>query len=287
MSDEVDYEKEASALGWVPLEKFKGDEDKWVDAETFVERGKHVMPILKKNNERLREELLTRDAEIDTLKQQLSATNAIVERLEKSYNEGTKRALEAQRKELRASLIEAKKENDVEAELDIQDQLDNLKQAEADAAKKQQEESKTLTKPINQDPDSGFSPEFQAWKKENPWFGTDKKKTKAIMRAAEDLRDEGETATGAEFFELAAERAFPDDGGEEEESPRKPVSKVESGNASRGTSSTRKGSFGSLPKDAQEACMQDADTLVGPGKKFKELKDWQNYYTKVYFGEQV
>ena len=33
--------------------------------------------------------------------------------------------------------------------------------------------------------------------------------------------------------------------------------------------------------------MQDADTLVGPGKKFKELKDWQNYYTKVYFGEQV
>ena len=46
-------EQEARTLGWVPAEEFKGDPNRWVDAETFVERGHTVMPILRKNNERL------------------------------------------------------------------------------------------------------------------------------------------------------------------------------------------------------------------------------------------
>ena len=55
-------EQEARTLGWVPAEEFKGDPNRWVDAETFVERGHTVMPILRKNNERL-ETLVKQQAE--------------------------------------------------------------------------------------------------------------------------------------------------------------------------------------------------------------------------------
>ena len=62
MEGEVNVEQEARTLGWVPQEEFKGDPNRWVDADTFVERGHTVMPILRKNNERL-ETLVKQQAE--------------------------------------------------------------------------------------------------------------------------------------------------------------------------------------------------------------------------------
>lgn len=268
------YEQEASELGWVPLEKFKGDESKWVDAETFVERGKQIMPILKKNNERLRTDLLKRDTEIDTLKSSLGAMQGTLGRLESLHNEGLKRALAEQKADLRRQLIEARRDDDPEAELDIQDKIDATDAQIAEAAK-------PIIQPVVQDPaDSGLSPDFIKWKSENEWFGEDKKKTKLILRAAEDLRDEGETLTGAEFMELAAERAF-----KTEALPGN--SKVEGGSPRGSGSPVRAKGYSSLPKEAQEICMQDAENLVGPNKKFKKVEEWQTYYAKLYHGEAL
>ena len=52
-----DYAAEASAQGWVAKDDYRGNEADWVDAETFVRRGKEIMPILRKNNEKLLKEL--------------------------------------------------------------------------------------------------------------------------------------------------------------------------------------------------------------------------------------
>ena len=58
-------EQEARNLGWVPQEEFRGDPGKWVDAETFVERGHTIMPILKSNNKKLEEQLRSQAAELE------------------------------------------------------------------------------------------------------------------------------------------------------------------------------------------------------------------------------
>lgn len=269
------YVEEASELGWVPLEKFKGDPEKWVDAETFVERGQQIMPILKKNNERLRTDLLKRDNEIGTLRNTLSAMQGTLGRLETLHNEGVQRALKEQKAALTRQLVEARREDDVDEEIRVQEALDLTNTQIAEAAK-------PVAKPEVQTPtDSGLSPDFIKWKNDNPWFGEDKKKTKLILRAAEDLREEGETLVGAEFMDLAAERAF-----KEESTPGN--SKVEGGNP-RGTSTTvvRSKGYASLPKEAQQTCMEDVDNLVGPNKKFKKVEEWQSYYAKLYYGEQV
>lgn len=60
-------EKEARLLGWVPKEDFR-DGDHWVDAETFVKRGKEINPILRKNNEILLKKLDAANAEVAEVK---------------------------------------------------------------------------------------------------------------------------------------------------------------------------------------------------------------------------
>jgi hypothetical protein len=60
--------KEATGQGWVPKEKFKGNEDDWVDASTFVKRGREILPILRKNNENLVRELNQTKASLQEFK---------------------------------------------------------------------------------------------------------------------------------------------------------------------------------------------------------------------------
>lgn len=52
-----DYEAEARAHGWKPLEEFPGDPAKHIDAETFVKRADEVMPLLKKQNASLKRDI--------------------------------------------------------------------------------------------------------------------------------------------------------------------------------------------------------------------------------------
>ena len=56
---EVDEDtlKEAKRQGWVPQEDYTGPEDKWVDAETFVKKGREINAILRKDNEFLKREV--------------------------------------------------------------------------------------------------------------------------------------------------------------------------------------------------------------------------------------
>lgn len=51
---ERDWNAEAIAHGWRPLEEFKGDPRQFVDAETYVKRADEVLPFVKKENKQLR-----------------------------------------------------------------------------------------------------------------------------------------------------------------------------------------------------------------------------------------
>lgn len=283
-----DIESQARQMGWKPQEEFKGDPDKWVDAETYVERGEHVLPLLQANNRRLQQDLLTRDQKIDTLKQELEVTRSIVQGLEKNFTESLERQLKEQRASLKADLKGAIEDRDVDREMEVREQLDQLTEAERVAKQKQEENKKKLEAskptPTDKDTDPNISPDFNAWKEENPWFGgssaEDKKRTRAVIRAAEDLRDEGDTSTGREFFDKALARAEPS-------SDDSPVDKVDGGTS---RSNGRSGSggaktFASLPAEAKKACMDDVDNFVGEDKLFKTEKDWKEYYAKTYYGE--
>jgi hypothetical protein len=271
--------KEAKSLGWVPLEKFRGNKEQWVDADEFVERGKNVMPILRATNDRLRNELLTRDRKIDTLQRTLEGATTAIQRLEAHYTAANKRAVEIAKAQLKEDLKGAIEDRDVDRELEIRDKIEELRVAG--------DKVEPVAKPSDKKdpPSSDLSPEFKEWQDENPWYGEDKKRTKAILRIAEDLRDEGNKLVGKEFMDECLQKL------EEQEAdttttipPQRRPSKVDTGNPAAGGPSSGKG-WNSLPKEAQQACLQDAEELVGPEKRYKSLDDWKKAYTKLYFAE--
>lgn len=273
-----DVVKQAREMGWVPEEEFRGDKARWVSAEEFLEKAEHVLPLMKANNRRLKEELLTRDQKIGTLEQQLQNATVAIERLDKHYSESAKRQVAAAKKELLAQLKDARQEDDVEKEEEIQVKLGELRDAEKAALEKKEE-------PAPKKKDEVVDPDLIAWKEENPWFEVDKKKTKAIIRIAEDLREEGNTLRGRAFYEACAKELERQLGSasKEDESDDEPRASRVSSSPRRGHSSGGR-SFADLPAEAKQACYDDVDSLVGPNKRFKTVDDWKKEYAKIYFG---
>lgn len=269
--DNLAIEKEAKTMGWIPEEQFKGSKDHWVSAEEFVEKGRAVMPILVANNKRLQADRLTMDTKIGTLELKLTDATVALSKLEKHYIEANKRSVEQARKDLLAELKVAREDDDVEGEEAIRDKLDALRKSTTEPAK---------PAPVVKTEET-LSPEFLEWQDENPWFLTDKKRAKALIRISEDLREDGDTSTGRPFMDACMDRLLETEGGDSEVS--RPTSKVEV-NGSRGNSRPTGKSFADLPRDAKEACWDDVDDLVGPDKIYKTKADWEKGYAKIYWG---
>tara|TARA_R110000868_G_scaffold198249_1_gene444566 strand:+ start:445 stop:1290 length:846 start_codon:yes stop_codon:yes gene_type:complete len=267
--------QEARNMGWVPKEQYKGAEGNFVDADEFVEKGRHVMPILLQNNKRLQQELLTRDQKIGTLEQQFQKADQAIEKLTKQQVEVQKRSFEEGKKALALSLKQARENDDVDSEQRILEELIDLRaeeKAAATAPKKEPEKKEEYTQAL--------SPDYKSWLAENPWYGPDKKKTKEYTRLAEDLREEGNVSTGADFY-ADLDAAYVERFGEVE--PKR-QSKVESGNNRSGSRGAK--TFANLPAAAKQACHEDADVLVGPNCRYKTLQEWEVGYAKIYYDNE-
>jgi hypothetical protein len=272
--------KEAEEMGWVPKDKYKGKPDRWVDADVFLDKGKHILPIMTENNKRLRQEVLTANQKIGTLQQSVEASQKAIAALQKVHTEATARAVQAAIDRTKQEIKDARADGDVDAELKLQDKLDDLKEA---AKKSNGQPAEPATgKPSDDGDKGGLTPEFKAWQAANPWYGgsskEDKQKTKEFLRIAEDLRDDGESATGLDFFRLVeAEHEKRANGS------RPSASKVASGG--NGVGAGKAGavkSFAQLPAEARAAAEEFVDTLVGPGKAYKTKEEWYAHYAKTY-----
>ena len=260
-----DFESEARQLGWVPQEEFKGDHARWVDAQTFVERGHTIMPILRKNNERLEGTVKQQNEEIKKLRGLFEASQESISELQKVHAEATKAAVEKARKELLGELRQARMDGDVEREDAIQTQLDDLRQVQ-----KQPEPPK----PAAQGNDA-VHPDFAQWAKDNSWFGSDQRKTLKAMGIAQQLRadPDNDALVGRPFFDKIIELM----------EDRPATTKVSESRPTNGSGAGGKRSYSDLPADAKDACERQAKKLVGEGRAFKDMKSWQSYYANLYY----
>ena len=241
-------EKEARLFGWVPKEEFRGSESDWVDAEVFVKRGKEINPILRKNNELLMKKLDEKAKEIDSIK-------ASVEEFKKFQKESFERKsaeYEIQIAQLKTKKREAIAAGDGDTVVDIDDQIDSLKEAQkeakAEAAKKPEPAPKTEAQASVPD-----DPELQSWLGRNQWFGEDSEMTDMANGLGASVRKQFPHLTGRAFLDKLDEKIV-------EYFPQKVLGKkakgssVDStGNVRGGTSSGKK-SYDNLPDDAKQAC---------------------------------
>jgi hypothetical protein len=271
--DDAAIETAARDMGWRPKDEFKGPEDKWVDAGEYLRRGQEVLPIVRADNRRLRDSLSAHEKELKELKDVVAENRASMAEFAEFHTELLQSRLKEQRIRLTAELRQARDEGDEGKIADLEDRIDENRQAARDAAAK----AKTPT-PASRHPDPTADPIFRAWADKSDWMNgtsaSDLAKQGAAQRFGQEAARQG--LTGQKFFDYIDAQIETTFG-----APRSPTSKTEDGGRPAGGSAAR-GAFAALPADAQAHARAEAARFVGPNKMFKTEKEWFDHFAKQY-----
>jgi len=266
-----EVQAKAEELGWIPPSRFHGDPERFVDADVYIKRGEEVLPIVREHNRRLQTELGALKSESAATRAALKAAQDAIAGLEEQHTVATQKAVEEARRQVKAQLSAASEAGDHDGVAELTDQLTKMNGAEAPR----------VAAPATPVPEFVPPPDLVEWNKENPWFGTNKRKTALALGIAQELRDAGDTTQGRMFFdkvgaELDKELGVQPPRGDKVEGAR---------GGGEGGASPGKHTYASMPADARAACDADARRFVGEGKKYKTATEWRSRYAELYFGE--
>lgn len=227
---------EAREGGWKPQDEMK-DPSRYVDPETFVKRGREILPIVHKNNERLKKE-------VEALKSQVNTANLSVKKLQEYHAALEQKAYERAVRDLKAQKKEAIESGDFSTVAEIEDQIDIMKESKPQPL----EEPKPQAAP-------GIPPILQNWMEENKsWYNDDNTEMLDYANAVSirlRRQDPDNKVVGETFLDSvlkAVKKQFPEKFG----TKRSAASAVEGGNP--GGSSTRSGTkLADLPPEARAA----------------------------------
>lgn len=258
-------EARAHQVGWAPLDSFKGDPDKWVDAETYLKRADEILPIAQANNRRLQDSVARQTAEINELKGKLASYDEAIKDIQELHNAETKKAVERTRVTLVNELKSAIEANDPDAQAVI---IERLTKGDVTAT-----EAKKLTTKAPAPPPQ--SPEFLAWVDDNPWFNTDKRRQAVAVAISVELRNDPANAalTGRPFFDKVGQMV-------DEYLSARQVSKTEAGGRGAGGAGSSSKGYASLDAEARKVCDDQEKKMVGDKKPFKTQAAWREYYAK-------
>ena len=246
-----EVEQKALKMGWTPLEKFKGDPDKWRPADEFVERGENMLPIIKAQVKR-------QDREIADLKETL-------QKFGEYHTKTEQRAYEKALSELREQRAQAIASGDGAAfdrvDTEINAMKDQFKPPKIEAQKQ----------------DSENDPVYVEWKSRNTWVN-DAKAEHWAFQYGNYLISSGKAERGLDVFEKiskAARAEFPD----KFSNPRRDAAPSVEG----GVPAARRGgkSYADIPASDRAACERMAKN--GFPDNEKEQAKFKAEYTKSYF----
>ncbi len=247
-NQELDIETRARMMGHVSLEEFKGDPEKWVDAETFVKRAETELPIALGT-------IKTLERKLDRVERRFGEVTETLARFGEYHQttldrETAKAAAEYQRgiEEATAKMRQAAEEGDVEA-------FDKAK-ATSDALIK---EAAELGKKADVKPDDGkpeIDPEINTqWVKDNPWFVKEFKMHKFAKECGDFLAITQPALKQKEQLEEIAKMVkeeFPD---YFENPNRRKMPSVDSGDTAASPGRTTRGKgYNDLPSEARKMC---------------------------------
>lgn len=274
MSDNIDYVAEATTLGWVPQDKWSGDPEKWVDAETYVKKGEKLVPMLIRDKRELAAKTRKQQEEIDQLK---SDGVRFREMMEKQVAR-EKEELEQQINELKAAKSQAVTDGEGDKVVKIDETLEALK-----------EEKKKLETPPPKKDEPKVHPDFPAWHAENSWYGSDPQLTKAADGVAIVVSAANPGLTGKALYdEISKEMAklaifkakFPD---KEDKTINRVEDTSDTGPGEGSTRNNRAKGYDSLPPEAKQECVRYIQNGWISKTKYKTEKEQREAYAKIYF----
>lgn len=264
---------EAKSQGWVEKEHYRGNPNDWVDADKFVERGRQILPILRKNNENL-----VRD--LNHTKEQLKEFREAAEEFKKFQRESYERKAQDYEKritEIKESRAQAISDGDGQKVNALDDALDEAKENFKEA--KQAVKDVVSSKVEDEAPaPSSIDPTLQVWLDKNTWFGVDRRMTSIVNGIGESLRLEFPGLKGQPFLEKLDEvlaEEFPTKFSNGKITMKKSAgSPVESGSGRQGRGGGSSQSYDNLPSDAKAACDKFVKQKLMSRDEYVASYDW-------------
>ena len=236
-------EEEAKVMGWVPKEEFKGDSDRWVEAEKFVARGKNELPIMRERMGKLTTTVHTLNGTVKNLKKTLGEFHEFNKNSrEKEYD----RAL----KDLSAKQRVAAEEGDIDTFDKVEEEKDTLLQEAQDE--------------VVPDVDGNATdPELDEWIADgNDWFVNDDSLGAYAASISKYVASQNKDLTGKKFYDKVKEEVkarFPDKFGN---TKRAAPTLVDSG-ADEAVPTPGKHTYANLPADAKQQCTRFLKEIPG------------------------
>jgi len=170
-----EYEEEARAQGWKPQEEFGGENDNFVDAKEFLDRGEKYAGLLRKK--------------VDRLERRLSKSESVNQEVSAHYN----RVLEKERSEAKVAIsnLEAQR---AEAVRVGDGETFNRTDAQLQEMRTQQGAQQL---PVD--------PKVQEWIDSHEWYNTDVALTGVAEAHAARLREQNPTMPTEVFLEKVTE----------------------------------------------------------------------------------
>lgn len=262
-----EVQHEAESQGWVPKERYRGNESDWVDAETFVKRGREILPILRKNNENLVKDL-------NQTKEELKQFREAAEEFKKFQRESYERKTadyERRIQEIKESRAQAISDGDGQKVNALDDALDEAKED----LKEAKQAVKDVVSVSEAPTPTSIDPNLQTWLDKNTWFGEDRRMTSIANGIGESLRLEFPGLKGQAFLEKLDEvltDEFPNRFGNKTKGSTS--SRVESGSGRQGRGNRNAQSYDNLPADAKSACDRFVKQKLMTREQYVADFDW-------------
>jgi hypothetical protein len=150
--------------GWRPQTDWEGDPDDWVSAREFNRRGELFARIAKYGNEN---------------KEMRESLKKLFEHNRKLYDAGYKKAMT----DLRQEKMQAAEEGDTRKLLEIDEQIDNLKEEHSSAIREFDNSVTPTTNATNEE----YQVAYESWTQVNPWYGKNADLTKIADNLARTM----------------------------------------------------------------------------------------------------
>lgn len=250
----------ARIMGHIPKEDFKGDPERWISAEQFVERADTMMPIMKAQNVKLEKKFLDIEKELE---EQKELSKKIV-KIHRKYSDDF---YDGRVSDIKARKLKAVEDNDV----------DLFKKLEEEESKVEKPEVLEVPEDDTKEKDH---PDVAKWKDDNKsWYGVDVELTDYADIIAERMAKGGHSYSESEFCKAVKKKVktmFPD----KFKNPNaKKGSGVDEGNTRGGEDiKSDKKTWNDLDQDAKNECTELVATVKGYTKE---------KYVKEYFSEEA
>ncbi len=244
----TDIEALAMETGWAPKEEWRGEDDAWVDARSFIRQGReNLKSSLAKQDKRI----ASFGSTMDEVKTHMASVD--------------KRAYDRAMSDLKARQREAVEDGEVEVYDALEGEIAAIEETAPAAGPK---------KPAQPQP----NPHFDKWLEGNPWYKTDVYLTSQANEIGSALEQMHPELIGEPFFDrlsLEIRKAHPD--------RFKNPNRDRPGGVEDGGGGTGDGdgggkptgrTFADLPPEAKQACDRFVAEGIMDRKAYLETYDW-------------